>query len=188
VISNPKLLRKSGLGVTVWYYLTRLDEGWVPVGVGTYDPKRSLVLARAAEVDDWPPLEVAVEADELIDYLPNNVGPPLCSERMRGVIEQALGPLDHVQWLPAVVVDIFGTKHSYFVLHLPDDVDILDEAKSIIVDEDVVVKPVISLAKVKSRNLVRVRKSSTLFLTEQLRQVLYAAHCSGVDFERAAVA
>lgn len=105
---------------------------------------------------------------------------------MRKVVDQVLGPMDSVQWLRSIVVDLFGTEHPYFVLHLPENLDVLDDARAGKVG-DFVVKPVFSVVKSNGHNLMRVPESiATLIVSEELRHALLTATCTGVEFEEAA--
>lgn len=168
------------------YYASWLDKPWMPVAVGVDDPKRDRQLASASRIGEWDVLELRADADDLVDYLPNNVGVRLCSPRMRSTIEASIGPSDQVQWLPANVSDRSEQTNPYFVLHLPGMLDFLDQAESVFVG-DFVVKPVFSWAKVGGRNLLRVPDSTvTLIVTERVRHALLASECSGIDFEKAA--
>lgn len=168
------------------YYASWLDQPWVPVAVGTDDPQRDRQLASSSRVEEWHELALVSDADDLVDYLPNNVGVRLCSPRMRAAIDSSVGPLDKLQWLPATVSDRSGTTNPYSVLHLPGPHDFLDEAESVVVG-DFVVKPVFSWAKVRGRTVLRVPESTvTLIVTDAVRDSLLTAACSGIDFEKAA--
>lgn len=117
------------MGMNPFFYLSWLDEASVRVAEGLDDPERDRLLCGRDQVQDWSAPRLVVESDELVDYLPNNLGVRLCSMRMRDLIDANL-PRDRVQWLPAEVIDIYGTSHDYFVLHVLGDDDVLNEARS----------------------------------------------------------
>lgn len=176
-----------GSEVVVLFYASWLDEPWVPVALGVDDPRRDRLLASAFQIEEWPGLELRADADELVDYLPNNVGVRLCSSRMKSTIDRSIGASDDVQWLPASVLHGSNRTSPYFVLHLPGTHDFLNDAESVVVG-DFVVKPVFSSAKVGDRNVLSVPGSTvTLIVTDRVRHALLASECSGVDFEQAAV-
>jgi len=165
------------------------DELCIPLAmIGFYDRERDRLLMARDRVRDWSTPRLEVESDELVDYHPNDLGMRLCSPRMRDVIDAGSGPKDDLQWLPAEVVDIFGTAHDYFILHLPGDDDVLNKVRSILVGEDSVVKPVLSAEKVEGRQLLRCPGAAlTWFVSTDLRRKLEAAGITGVHFEKAPV-
>jgi hypothetical protein len=167
------------------YYVSWLDEEWVPVAEGDDDPQRDALLASSDPVVDWRTPVLRLTSAEVLDYLPNNIGVRLCSPHMRGVIDGAISDEDEIQWLPAVVNVPSGPRQPYFVLHLPGELDILDNEKSIWVD-GFVVKPVFDLGKVRERSLIRPPAAElTLIVSDRMRIALLAAACSGLAFERA---
>lgn len=161
-------------------------QSWTPIAAGFDVPNRDRLLAPASRVEEWPGLELRTDVDQLVDYLPNNIGARLCSLLMKRAVDGSIGPLDEVQWLPASVVDRSGNANEYFVLH-PRAAGLLNAAESV-VGGDFVVKPVFSKAKLRGRNVLRVPDSTlTLVVTERVRRALVNAECSGVDFEEPAV-
>jgi hypothetical protein len=173
------------MGMMTFFYLSWIDEASVPVAEGVDDPERDRLLSGRDRVQDWSVPRLKVESDELVDYLPNNLGIRLCSVRMRDLIDVHLAPGDSVQWLPAEVVDIYGTGHDYFVLHIPGDDDVLNGSRSIMAG-DFVVKPVIDVDKVKGRHMFRLPEAMlTVFVSAELKRVLSEAAITGAHFETA---
>ncbi|MGH2445065.1 MAG: imm11 family protein [Candidatus Limnocylindria bacterium] len=174
--------------MTSFFYLSWLDDASVCVAEGSDDPERDRLLSGRDPVQVWSAPRLVVESDELVDYLPNNLGVRLCSRRMRDLIDANLGPRDSVQWLPAEVIDIFGAGHDYFVLHMPGDDDVLNESHSIF-SGDFVVKPVIEAEKVRGRQMFRLPEAMlTALVTRELQAKLADAAMTGVHFEAAPTA
>lgn len=54
----------------------------------------------------------------------------LLSSRFRRVLDDNLGPRDHIQWIKSEVELPDATKASYWSPHFPDPVDVLDEVRT----------------------------------------------------------
>lgn len=174
--------------MTSFFYLSWLDEASVCVGEGSDDPGRDRAFSGRDPVQDWSAPRLVVESDDLVDYLPNNIGVRLCSKRMRDLIDANLGAGDRIQWLRAEVVDIFGTSHDYFVMHMPGHDDVLNESRSIMAG-DFVVKPVIDAEKVRGRQIFRLPEAMlTAFVSRELKEKMADAAITGVHFEAAPTA
>jgi hypothetical protein len=170
-----------------YYYVHTVDEEWVPVAHGAYDPARNRALFQPTRVERWEPLRLRVESGKLVDQLPSNVGGRFCSERMRAVIDQHRGPLDELEWLPATVVDNSGVEHPYWVLHLLGESDFVDRSSSIMV-RGFVVKAVLDSRKVAGRHLLRFSGDSQRWIvSDQLRSAFAEAGCVGLTYTKVPV-
>jgi len=172
-----------------FYFLQLMDKPDVPVAEGADDPDRDLVLAEPGVISGWDAPTLRVPRGVPSDYLANDLGLRLCSERMRTVLEQAAGPDDRIQWLPAKVEDANGSEHEYWVLHMIEVPDLLDAERSIVVRGSFVVKPVVAGERVGSHIIFSFLGATTrLIVAESTKRSLQGAACSGIDFAKVAVA
>jgi hypothetical protein len=175
--------------VSGFFFLQFLDRHDAPVAYGRVDPSRDQLLAEPGYVRRWTALELVVRTTDLTDYLPNNVGVRLCSRRLRDVLDLRRSGEDEVQWLEAVVVDASGRTHDYYVLHLPSHPDVLDEARTIRVGRDFVVKPVISRGQARNHCVFSFPGAAIrLIVADEVKVAIERARCTGVTFEAVASA
>src|SRR5690349_16330471 len=90
----------------------------------------------------------------LCDYLASDLAWCLCSSRLRDVIDRATSPADVYEWRDVEVRTSEGPV-NYSNLQIRNEGDVLDRARSILVDNDFVVKAVLSLEKLRGRRIVR---------------------------------
>lgn len=161
------------------------SEDDVPVGVGGYDLERTKLLTQGGPIDHWPELTVQVDARGPTDYLANDVGVRLCSDRMRDVIERHRTERDDLQWLGARVQAEGGGIVDYHVLHFPSTPDVLDVAATTYgPDGDSVVRPVVSSTKAQGRSIFTYERYAVgPIISAELRDDLGAHHCTGICFE-----
>lgn len=93
------------------------------------------------KVNDWKCLKLKMSEGEFADYLANDLGLRLCSERLKRVLVPFCKENQHVIWLPVEVVNARGQLQCYYALHFLKGLKALDSQKSVLVD-DLVVKPV----------------------------------------------
>ncbi len=166
-----------------YFFLHLLDEGAASVAHAEDDPDRDAALCEPGRVEEWCPLSLRLTGREAADYLANNAGARLCSPLLRDVIDEHLTPEHGVQWLDAAVVDRSGQRKPYFVLHFTSHPDVLDERRSITARGNFVVKPVIARSRAEAYHAFSFPGGSTrIIVSNQLKDAIEAAGCSGVDF------
>lgn len=174
--------------VSGFFFLHLRDEPEAPVAYGIDDPERDELLVEPGRVEGWVPLEVEVRGGAPTDYLANNVGVRLCSERLKEALEQASTGADEFQWLDAEVLDEAGTRHKYYVLHFPALPEVLDPERTITSRGWFVVKPVVARSRVGQHCVFSFPGgTSRTVITDQVRKAIEQAGCTGVDFAPVAV-
>jgi hypothetical protein len=164
-----------------YYYLHRPDE---PAAIA-YAPETvdHLIVEDGQTHPNWRPLEMTIKGGRPSDYQPNNLGLPICSKKMRKLIDENLGKSDVVEWLP---VRIDGSE--YFILNLPKPLDILDKEKSIMAD-DFVVKAVVRAEAIGDHQVFTFKGAGTtrFIVSERVKRALEAAGCKPIEFNKVAL-
>lgn len=137
-------------------------------------------------IQKWTPPVFELRDGGLADYLPNDMGWRLCSEKLRALILNEAGK-NSVLWLPVEVI-ANKMKHTYFVLHFSSFPDVLNLQKSILASQ-FVVKAVLDKAKVSNEKIFSFKSELTrLVVSESLMNRIMEANCTGVEFSKVPVA
>lgn len=144
-------------------------------------------LPEQGPVEDWQPLVFQLTEGELTDYLANDLGFRLCSERLKQILQAHAAADDSLQWLP-IEVQQAGKKIPCFILHFPDPPDVLDRDNSILA-RDFVVKPVLSKKKLAGHQVFAYPGAGELklFVAEPVRTAIKEAKYTGMELSRAPV-
>jgi hypothetical protein len=137
--------------------------------------------------EHWMPITFILKNGSCADYQTNDLSWPLCSERLKNIIEQYKSPRDIIQWLQANVVCSKTEQKVYFILHLPEGFNVLNEKKTVF-SGDFPVKPYLNLKAIGEHHVFRYRGS--LFrpiVSAEIRDAIIAAGCTGQDFYEARV-
>jgi len=120
-----------------------------------------------------------VSSGELVDYQPSYLGAPLCSDRMRQLIDENKGPNDVIEWLPVTV-----NGQPYWVLNFPERADVLDEAKTLAFDGDVA-KPVLKHDRLDGRHVFSYPGGGRLAVVVSKRMKnLLEKSCTFIEFSK----
>jgi len=166
-----------------FYFLHVRDDPGAPVAYGSDDPLRDELLVEPGRVDDWEDLKLVVQGGAPRDFLANNVGVRLCSDRLRTAIEGAKSGSDELQWLQAEVLDELGNTHTFHVLHFPRLPDVLDADRTIKSRGWFVVKPVLARGRVGLHRVFSFPGGVTrTIVAKNVREAIEQAGCSGIDF------
>jgi hypothetical protein len=174
--------------MTNYFYIHYSEEN-DEFGVG-YAPKDMEFdfLDTPKTVHSWKPITLFLKEGEFSDYLANDLGWRLCSEKLMHVIERCRGESDAIVWLPLYVEDAYGNKKPYFVLHLPDKLDILDKEKTIFVTGEVIVKGVLDSSKVEGRCVFSFPGDMLrLIVAQEVKEIIEQAGCTGIEFSKVPV-
>lgn len=146
-----------------------------------------LMLPYDGVVENWSPLKVQLTEGVFTDYLANDLGVRLCSERLKNILQQHASSHDELQWLP---VEVKGGEESrtYSILHFPKPPDILNKNKSLIAS-DFVVKPVFLKDAISRHQVFAYSKAGQLklFVSESVKDAIEAEQCTGMEISRAPV-
>jgi hypothetical protein len=171
-----------------FYYVHFDDHPGNPVAHGIDDPAGDRVLAEPTEVINWQGIDLELKTDTPPDYLANDLGLRLCSEKARSVIDGELSAADEVEWLHAGVTDGSGRTHQFFILHFRSYPEVLDWERSITVGNDFIVKPVLSESKARLFHVFSIPGGAPrLIVSDAVRQKLQESSCTGMAFARVAM-
>ncbi len=143
------------------------------------------VRAGAGWISDWQPLHFTLEEGTIVtDYLANSFAFRLCSERLRDVIDRNRSKDDEVQWLAAPVKARDGVDLLYWVLHFPNDVDVLNASRTLI-SGPVIVKAYLDPNRVANHRVMSLpRDSVSLIVADQVKRAVQTAGSTGMKFSR----
>jgi hypothetical protein len=158
-----------------------------------HDDSQDLGVARSSdpelfflpegEVVAWQPETLRLTDGDFGDYLANDLGVRLCSEKMRDIIDKNAGPRDDLRWLPVFVEDDSGVSRPYWVLHFPKPADVIDREKSVMVD-DFVAKLALHGQKLVGHSVFSYREGGSLLLivSEDVKARLVQSGCTGIQY------
>ena len=155
-----------------------------PYGVGvTSDGERFsfLDVPDSGRITHWEPILLNLKEGGFSDYQGSNPVCRLCSEKLKSIIENCKSAQDEIQWLPMLVRDEQGEEREYFILHFPEEPDVIDWKNSITVDRRVVVKPVFSLRKIGEHKVFNYPSGAFLgfIISEDVKKEIEKANCNG---------
>lgn len=172
-----------------YYYLHYCsDEAYERYGVAYAPPGTDIhvIPEPGQKIVDWQPLHFTLREGGFADYLADNIGARLCSVRLRRIVDKNLAADDRVQWLEATVAH--GKEiRPYWILHFPEYIPVLDREKSIMVGSKIVVKPVLSAARLHGHNICSLCYGTRCFVSSRLKRMVEAAQCTGVGFSKVPV-
>jgi len=183
-ISGPENLMEVTHSV---YYKVLFDAKNVFGVARTVEKGGLFTLPYAGVVDGWQPFVLELREGEFADYLSSNLGCRLCSDRLKGILQNGASPDDELQWLP-VEVHRGAEKRPYWILHFPNSPDVLNRNKSILAG-DFVVKPVLSTDAIVSHQVFSFPKGGKLplFVAGPVKRAIEAAGCTGMELSHAPV-
>ncbi|HKP52976.1 MAG TPA: DUF1629 domain-containing protein [Chloroflexia bacterium] len=132
---------------------------------------------------DWHMPTFQLRDGPFDDYLANNTGLPLCSKKMLDVLEAQRDKNDLVEWLP-VQVQAENEQREYFILHLLEELDVVNQSKSIVNVRGGVVRLHLNLLNVGAHHLFKYKGSgnTTVCLSNRLRLALIKESCTGCHY------
>ena len=142
-------------------------------------------------IENWEAVRLDLPKPYFEDYLGNDMGFRLFSERFRDFIEQHKQPKDSFQWLENPVF-CGEEKRPYFILHFYNTDDVLDKSRIIWhpVDQSIL-KPVFCAKKIQGHSIFTYLDINHLgdipFVTQKLKCAILNTKMTGVTFEASAV-
>ena len=195
-----------GASLITYYKLMWPQDG--PGGIA-YAPEPFKLWLNPGEtyLETWEEPTFLLRDGPFTDYLPNDVGVPLCSSKMRAIIDSGKHPSDLIEWLPVTVRDdnytdqLFNPdtldllpvgnaeirEQTYHILHLLEELDVVDLSRSIVAATDFVVKPHLILEKVGDHQILRYKGSGSgmaICVSNRLRLTLIELGSTGCSFWR----
>jgi hypothetical protein len=168
-----------------YYFMTWVDEEALGIGYAQEGYQFDFLL-EGRYYPDWEPVLFTLCDGGYADYQANDLGWPLCSEKLKRTIEQCASPDDSMQWLAARVVGPGSEQRDYHVLHLPERPDVLDKEKTLFAEGGVVVKPYFSVEAIGSHRVFSFRGGQfRVIVSTETRDAILSANCTGLDFYEA---
>lgn len=162
-------------------YFKVLFHEFEDLGTGRARSSELEFLPDGGQVGNWTPPELDLVDGMFPDYLANDLGYRLCSQKMREVLSASKTDRDELQWLPASVF-CGGEARSYWALHFTTPADVL--SSKTVRHGDMVVKPVFSRAKLNGHAVLTYPGSEGVgwLVDERARAALELAGCTGFEF------
>ena len=140
---------------------------------------------RSGQIVQWSPVNLILRDGELCDYPATDLGAMVCSGKMRKILENYVAPSDNLQWLDVRIVAAERVD-SFYILHFPEEPDVLDLERSVF-DEFGVVRPVISNRKAELHGVfVREKGDKGFVVSDRAKKGMEDAGLRGLVFERVA--
>jgi hypothetical protein len=175
--------------MTEYYTVHWASEGtkdYKLTGVAYVDESFSSIMVseNGIRVKNWKILEFELRKGIFTDYLPNNVGARMCSQKLRCIIDDIRTLRDDIQWLDAIVKSSNITK-IYYILHFPRLYKVLDLKYSVF-DEDGLIKPILRADAFKERHLCSIpdKYGVQWYISKQLKEQIVKAKCSCISFTK----
>jgi len=166
------------------YYYMHFTENDDNLGIGQIN---SELLPEDLCIQSEISIDVLLKDGHVRDFLPNNIGYPLFSEKFKNLLVGEIN-CESCKWVRVNVLNEDGDIFAFYFLCFSKDIDILDYKRSIITMDDMVVKPVISLEKIKGIDVVNIPKSvSRILVSEKVKKVVDNSDLLGFAFTKAPV-
>ncbi|MBC7251339.1 MAG: hypothetical protein H5T62_13760 [Anaerolineae bacterium] len=170
-----------------YYFITWVEEEALGIGYAEEGYQFDF-LSEGRYYPDWEPVLFTLKDGGYADYQANDLGWPLCSEKLKRIIEQHALPDDNIQWLAAKVVGPGGEQRDYYILHLSERPDVLDKERTLFAEGDVVVKPYFSAKAIGSHRVFSFHGGQfRVIVSAEIRDAILSANCTGIDFYEARI-
>jgi hypothetical protein len=168
----------------MYYSLQRIDDPAFGVGYAPEDYSFD-VLSEGKYCNDWRIVPFHLRDGGFADYQMNDLDWPLCSIRLKTIIDKTTSPRDHIQWLPAKVINNDEEEREYFILHLPERVDVIDKQKSIITPDNLVVRPHFNVRAIGDHQVFSYPGGEfSVIVSEAVKGAILSHGCIGIDFSK----
>ena len=165
----------------MYYYLERVDATSFGVGYTSEDYSFD-ILSEGKYCNDWNTVPFYLRGGGFADYQTNDLDWPLCSAKLKSIIDTISSPLDHIQWLSAKVISLDGVEREYFILHLPERVDAVDRQKSIRADA-FIIRPYFIIRAIGDHQVFSFPGGEfSVIVSEKVRNAILLNRCVGIDF------
>jgi len=154
------------------------------------------LIPESGKIENWIPVEFILNGGDYADYQANNFAFPMCSEKMRKIIDNNKGQSDSIQWLEALVKSNSESK-KYYILHFPEKLDAIDKERSILsfLSEELsqksqmefsVIRPFLDKSKIEGHNIFSFKGggSLTLVINEQTKKDLIKEKCTCIYYSQ----
>ena len=168
-----------------YYYMHWHEDEMLGVAWSPDDPAMDKLLTEPVAIVHWKPIPFTLKDGGFADYQGNSLAVRLCSEKLRGIIENNRAQVDPVQWLPCTVTANGDEERPYFILHTPASYDILDKKQTLFAGGDFVVRACLDVAAVGEHRVFALPGCKVrLMLASVVKQAIESAGCTGLEFSR----
>jgi len=130
------------------------------------------------------PFEFILRDGPFQDYLLNDLGWPILSQRFKKILEPFLSNED-VRWVTTIINDINRKQYTGYVLIFNTKRDILDKEKTIFATKDVIVKAVLSMKKINDLDVLIVPDSDfQIIVSEDVKSEIEQSKLTGIEFSK----
>jgi hypothetical protein len=139
-------------------------------------------IGEGIHLANWQPITLSLKGTTFTDYLANDLDWPLCSSKLKKVIDDNISPSDSIQWLDIDIRYQSDQIEKYHILNLPLRPDVLDEQMTLYVD-DFVVKPIFSSNKIGSHKVFSYSSGEfSVIVSEEVKDAIVSTNCTGIIF------
>jgi hypothetical protein len=165
-----------------YFYLSPHESPHVGVALAT----NPAILERLRDPGlqaTWRTPSFRLSTGVFADLMPSNASVPLCSERLRALLDSLRDVRDELVWLPADVSNETGDQRRYFLLLAGADPHVLDKARTLWAGGDFVVRAVIDLPAARGHRVFSFEPfSGRVIVAAQVKETLEAQGITGVDY------
>lgn len=175
--------------MSLFYYLHYSEEeDYEPYGVA-YAPEETdlfVIPVSGINLSDWKEIQFNLKEGDFADYLANDLGGRLCSSKLKKIVDDNISQKDQIQWLNVSVINENNEERTYYILHFPVNIDILNKEKSTITEDGVVVKAVLANETIKDLNIFTLPDEGgiTTFVSKKIKKIIEESGCTGVAFSK----
>jgi hypothetical protein len=160
------------------------EEDYAPFGVAYLNSSRSnpSLPENGKQPGKWKALQMNLRDGNFADYLANELGGRLCSQRLKDVVEANKSPDDSIAWLAAYVVSA-TERRPYWFLRFPKNLNILDREKTKFVGS-LIIKPAFNKACMQKHNVfgLPAEKSNRIYVSSSMKAAIELEDLTGLSF------
>jgi hypothetical protein len=159
------------------------DDDYASFGVAySMDSEFFQMPYSGTKVESWTTKDLHLRNGGFADYLANDLGVRLCSQKLRKIIDEINTAQDFIQWLPVNVLNEGGAK-QYSILHFPVNVPVVNREKSLIVG-DMLVKAVLNKDVAEKLTIFTLpnEPGRTIYVSSSLKKLIEDSKCTGISF------
>lgn len=148
------------------------------------DGPELFILPDDGLVIEWHPIRFELRDGIRSDFLANDIGCRLCSEDLKHILQKHSSPNDSLQWLPVCVCD-GGVDYRYWILHLPNQPDVLQKDATIFAGK-YVVKAVLAESLVNGHHVFAYPQAGELaiFVSSEVKNAVEASRLTGMEYSK----
>lgn len=167
-----------------YVHFNEKDNGGLAFSIGV--PDRAMISLKSIQCGE---LSFKLMNGEVQDYLANDLGLPLMSEKLKGLLNE-FEVNKNMIWKQVFVI-VEGSRISYFMPCPSYSIDVIDTQKTIFIDGPLgkrILKAYLSREKIQSLNYFPISESDiTWIVSDRVRKKIRQMKVSGIDFTQAQV-